>query len=500
MILRPQFKDFKIIGFYLGKIVLGLAIFMVFPLVVAFVIGEIGPLYDFICSFLFCIILGVAAHIFCYTDEDPRWSHGMIVVSLAWMLISFLGAIPLFLSGHFNSFLDAVFEAMSGFTTSGLSLANDTAHMSYAHNLWRHLTHFIGGQGIVVVILTFFMRGASGAFKLYAGEARDERVLPNIRQTARFIWGVSIIYLVLGTICLAVVGMMEGISVHKAFFHGLCIFMAAFDTGGFLPQQQNMIYYHSLPLEIGSMVVMILGSINFRLHYVLWTGQPNEIRRDFEIVTFFMSVMFLTAIVVLGLSRLGIYEGAIMMFRKGFFQVVSAHTGTGFQNVYPIQFMHEWGSLALFGVIFAMALGGCANSTTGGIKALRLGIVAKSFISDVKQFVSPESAVFFQKIRHIKDMILSEKQMRSACMIMLAYICTFFIGGIIGMICGYPFIESFFESTSATGNVGLSCGITSPFMPDALKITYIVQMWAGRLEFISVFALIGFVFAMIKGR
>ena len=85
-------------------------------------------------------------------------------------------------------------------------------------------------------------------------------------------------------------------------------------------------------------------------------------------------------------------------------------------------------------------------------------------------------------------------------MVMLAFISTFFVGGIIGMICGYPFIESFFESTSATGNVGLSCGITSPFMPDALKITYILQRWAGRLEFISVFALIGFIVAIVKGR
>ena len=208
----------------------------------------------------------------------------------------------------------------------------------------------------------------------------------------------------------------------------------------------------------------------------------------------------MTAFVALGLSRLDLYHSSIALFRNGFFQVISAHTGTGFQTIYPVQFMHDWGSLAVFGVMCAMSLGGCVNSTTGGIKALRLGIVGKAFIGDAKYYVSPESAVFFQKIHHIKDMILSEKQMRAACMIMIAYITTFFIGGVIGMLCGYPFVESFFESISATGNVGLSCGITSPDMPDALKITYIVQMWAGRLEFISVFALIGFMVALIKGR
>lgn len=500
MILRPKFIDFKIIGFYLGKIIGGLAIFMAIPMTVSFVIGEINPLFDFITSFLFCVVLALGLNIFCYTEQDPKWSHGMIVVSLSWIIASLVGAVPLFLSGHFNSFLDATFEAMSGFTTSGLTLANDLAHMSYAHNLWRHLTHFIGGQGIVVVILSFFVKGVSGAFRLYVGEARDEKVLPNIRQTARFIWGVSFLYLIIGTIALGFTAMAEGITPHKAFFHGICLFMAAFDTGGFTPQIQNVMYYHSMPIEIVSMMVMVLGSINFRLHYVLWTGQPYEIRRDFEIITFFLTIMCLTAFVALGLSRLDLYHSSVALFRNGFFQTLSAHTGTGFQTIYPIQFIHDWGSLAVFGIICAMSLGGCVNSTTGGIKALRLGIVGKAFINDVKHYVSPESAVFVQKIWHIKDMILSEKQMRAACMVLIAYVSTFFVGGVIGMLCGYPFVEALFESTSATANVGLSCGITSPSMPDALKITYIIQMWAGRLEFISVFALMGFIYALIKGR
>ncbi len=473
---------------------------MAIPLTAAFVIGEINPLFDFITSFLFCVVLGLALNIFCYTEDEPKWSHGMIVVSFSWIVISIISAVPLFLSGHFNSFLDAVFEAISGFTTSGLSLANDLAHMSYAHNLWRHLTQFMGGLGVVVIVLTFFVRGSSGAFRLYVSEARDERVLPNIQKTARFIFGASFLFLILGTAALAISAYAGGMPLHKAIFHGLCVFMAAFSTGGFAPQVQSILYYHNFSFEIITAVIMILGAMNFNLHYVVWTGQFNEVRKDFEVAAFFLSVMALSGLTVLGLTQLGLYDSAAALFRKGFFQLLSAHTSTGFQTIYSTQFVQEWGSLALFGVIFAMSVGGCANSTAGGIKVMRLGIVAKAFINDVKHYVSPESAVFVQKIHHIKDTILTEKQMRVACMVVIAFLFTFFIGGVVGMICGYPFVDSFFESTSAAGNVGLSCGITSPTMPDILKITYMFQMWAGRLEFISVFALIGFILALIKGR
>lgn len=500
MILRPQSKDFKIIGFYLGKIIIGMALFMVIPMAVSFLFKEINPFFDFLISFLFCISIGLVLHISCYTKKDPKWSHGMTVVSSSWVLAALLGAIPLYLSGHWNSFFDSFFDAMSGFTTTGFTLVQDLSHMSYGHNLWRHLMMFIGGQGIVVVILSFFVHGASGAFRLYVGEARNEKVLPNIRQTARFIWTVSFVYLICGTLTLGTIAFAQGMPLGKAMFHGLCIFMAAFDTGGFTPQEQNVMYYHSLPFEIVTMIIMVLGAFNFRLHYTLWTGQRKEIWRNFEVRTLFISILMLFSLVALGLSKMHVYPGVVAMFRKGFYQLISAHTGTGYSTIYSSQFISEWGALSLFGIICAMALGGCLSSTTGGIKALRLGIIARAFANDIKQYVSPESSVFVEKIHHIKEVILTDRQIRSACLITIAYIVIYFMGGVIGMVCGYPFLDSFFESVSASANVGLSCGITQASMPLILKIVYVMQMWIGRLEFISVFALIGFVWVLIRGE
>jgi trk system potassium uptake protein len=131
---------------------------------------------------------------------------------------------------------------------------------------------------------------------------------------------------------------------------------------------------------------------------------------------------------------------------------------------------------------------------------LRLGIIFKALAEDLKRIILPEKAVIVQKFHHIKEIFLIDKQARSALFITLCYIILYFVGAIAGMYYGYPFLESLFESTSAAGNVGLSCGITNIAMPNMLKIVYITQMWAGRLEFMAIFTLVGFIIAIFKGK
>ncbi len=500
MILKPNLKDLKTIGFYLGKIILGLAFTMAIPIIVGLCFGEINPALDFFISIEISVLLGLLLIKICRTDDDLNWMQGMIVVSLSWVIAMILGAIPLYLSGHWKSFLDACFDAMSGFATTGLTLVQNLDHMSYAHNLWRHLIMFLGGQGIVVIALSFFVRGFSGAFKMYVGEARDERIMPNVINTSRFIWMVSIVYLILGTLALGITGMLNGMKPINSFFHGACIFMAAFDTGGFTPQSQNILYYHSIVYEIITIVIMVLGALNFKLHYHLWSGNRKEIFKNIEVITLFITIITTFFLVALGLSQIGSYPQALILFRKGFYQLISGHTGTGFQTIYPQQFLDNWNPLALAGVIIAMALGGAVCSTTGAIKMLRIGIIFKAFKEDLKRIIMPEKAIIIEKFHHIKEMFLEDRLVRSALTISLAYIVLYGIGALVGMFYGYPFLSSLFESTSAAANVGLSCGITSIAMPAALKITYIIQMWAGRLEFMSVFTILGFLYAVLKGK
>jgi trk system potassium uptake protein TrkH len=189
-----------------------------------------------------------------------------------------------------------------------------------------------------------------------------------------------------------------------------------------------------------------------------------------------------------------------MLFRKGFYQLISGHTGTGFQTIYPAEFQSEWNPLAVFGVILAMALGGAVCSTTGAIKMLRVGVIFKALKEDVKRIIMPEHGLIVERFHHIKEMFLEDKQARSALMITLLYILLYLMGAGVGMLFGYSLQDALFESTSAAANVGLSCGVTNAGMPAALKITYIIQMWAGRLEFMSVFTIFGVIWAAIKGK
>jgi len=500
MILKPQLQDLKNIGYYSGKILIGIGLTMLVPMVIGLLFAEINPALDFLIATEITLIIGLILTKLCFTEKDLNWMQGMIVVSLSWLAAMLMAAIPLYMSGHWGSYLDACFETMSGFTTTGLTLVQDLDHLSYAHNLWRHLGPFIGGQGIVVIALCFFVKGVSGAFKMYVGEARDERVLPNVIDSSRFIWLVSIVYLILSTLVLGIIGMANGMRPANAFFHGACIFMAAFDTAGFAPRSQNILYYHSLLFEVITVVIMLLGAMNFNLHYRVWTGDRREIWKNIESRALFIVIVVIFLITLIGLNQIGSYPRVLVMFRKGFYQVISAHTTTGYMTIYARQFIDDWGALALAGIICAMAFGGGSCSTAGGIKMLRLGVIVKALQQDLKRIILPERAVVQQRMRHLKELFLEDKQVRSALLITVAYLALYGIGALVGMFYGYPFVDSLFESTSAAANVGLSCGITAPSMPAGLKVTYIVQMWAGRLEFMSVFTLIGFFVAAIKGK
>jgi len=501
MILKPQLNDIKNIAYYVGKVTIGLGFTMFVPFIMGLVFfKEVNPALDFLLSAEIAVFCGLLLTWVCATDKELNWMQGMVIVSLSWLVAMVLSAIPLTLSGHYKSFLDACFETMSGFTTTGLTLVQDLDHLSYSHNLWRHLGPFIGGQGIAIIALALFMKGSAGSFKVYVGEGRDEKILPNVIHTARFIWLISIVYLVIGTIALGIVGMRIGLKPQNAFFHGACIFMAGYDTAGFAPQSQNILYYHSAIFEIVTIIIMIVGSLNFNLHYQLWKGNRKELVKNIETRTLLLSAMLTFFIVAVGLNKLGVYSNIFTLFRKGFFQLVSGHTTTGYMTIYAQQFIKEWGDLALVGMIIAMALGGCACSTAGGIKMLRVGIIFEALQQDIKKIALPENAIVTQKFHHIKTVFLEDAQARAVLLITMSYITIYVLGALIGVWYGYPFLNSLFESTSAAANVGLSCGITDASMPAILKVTYIIQMWAGRLEFMSVFALFGFLIAAIKGK
>jgi trk system potassium uptake protein TrkH len=304
--------------------------------------------------------------------------------------------------------------------------------------------------------------------------------------------------MVLGVVLFTIAGTMEGMDLGTSIFDGLNFSMSGYGTGGFAPHSQSVLFYHSALYEIIVVIIFLLGSFNFSFHYAVLGGKRREIFKNTEIRTFFVTMTLSTLIIAGLLLFSGVYSSPEILFRKAFFQAASAHTATGFGTVYPAQISVMWPSAALLIMAMAMMLGTCANSTGGGIKAIRVGIIAKSFVREVKKALSPGSAVVTAKFHHVDDVPLTDTIARGAMLIALGYVLLLITGTTITMLHGYGATESVYESASAVANVGLSSGITTPTMPATLKVTYIILMWAGRLEITAVLVLIGFVLLGIR--
>lgn len=490
MIERPVSK-LRPISYYIGIIIMALGATQAIPMLVSLLYAEWHILLVFTITASVTAIIGSALVLFGYKHRSMRlnWGEGMVIAAGAWLVGMLLAALPYYLSGNYLSYLDCCFDVMSGLTTTGLTLIQDLDHISNGINMWRLLLTFIGGQGMVVLALTFLTKDSSGAYKMYAGEAKDERLMPNAISTARRIWTISLLYLVIGSLVMWGAALIAGLSADRAFLHGVWMYMSAWSTGGFAPMTQSVLYYHSAVFEIATIVFFVIGSFNFALHYAVLTGKKAELRKNIETVTFTITVTVLVLITTLGLMRQGVYPDIASMFRKGFYQLISGHTTTGFMTIYAKQFYYEWGDIALFAIIISMLLGGSACSTAGGFKGLRTGIIFNTFKTEVKRMMLPETRVTEQKIHHIRDVVLSDSMVRSAFLIVTAYIVTFVIGTLANMLAGFPFGMSVFEAASVTGNVGLSIGLTSASMPAFLKVIYTGIMWLARLEFMSVLAL-----------
>jgi trk system potassium uptake protein TrkH len=498
MLIRPGPEDFRIVAHSLGRICTIVAVASLLPLTWSILGREWHPFASFLLMLGVFAVIGQVGLWFRPHEDRLDWSHGMVVVALTWLIVPAVGSIPFIFSGHYGSPVDAVFDAMSGLTTTGLSLVQDLDHLAPSLNFWRHLLHFLGGQGIIIAALVLFAGG--GGLTLYYGEARDERILPSVRSTARFIWTVALVHLLVGVATLGVIDhQVLGFEWKRSFFHALMVFFAAFDTGGFAAQSSNLGYYHSAIFEFFAAALMVSGAMSFGVHYALWRGPRRTVFQNLETRTIILTFASTLALTIGGLAATGVFGSVAGLTRQGFFQLLSAHSGTGFSTVPSIE-LATWGGLAFAGLFIAMALGGMGSSTAGGVKALRTGLIVRSVVNQTKQLLLPEGALvrtqYFQSGRRQ----LTPELAQSAMVVALLYVALFLVGAGVALSFGYGVQEALFESVSAGASVGLSVGITEPTMPMLLKLTYMGQMWLGRLEFVAVFALLGFLYAWIRGR
>jgi len=493
-------RDLSTVLHYTGKIIAGFSLLCLIPALSSLIAGEYSVVIDFLISFGAMLTLGAVFTSFFPNGQRPGWMHGMTTAGISWLIAMAAAALPYWLSGHYLSYLDAMFDVMSGLTTTGLVLIQDLDHVSVGINMWRHLLTFVGGQGIIVLALALFSDKSGGGYGFYVGEGKDERLFPSVMNTAKAIWKISLLYLVVGTAVFWLAGIAIGLSPVRAFLHGLWMYMATWSTGGFAPMSQNVLYYHNPLYEGITYVFFTVGSFNFALHAAVLRGNRRELVKNIETISFTLTLSVTLMIVIWGLTKLHVYPDLAALVRKGFYHLASAHTTTGFMTIYPQQFANEWGDTALLAVILAMMIGGSACSTAGGFKGLRVGILFKAVLRETKRLLNPTASIIIQKFRYHGEKSLTDQQIRSAALVVLMYVAIFAFATVAGCLAGFPLVQAAFESASVTGNVGLSIGVTSATIPTGLKLIYIFNMWAGRLEFMAVLASMGFIGVFFKRR
>lgn len=491
MINRLHLSDFRTIAHYLGTLILLIALSMLFPFLLSLFLQE----YDASVEFLFAIgitLLCGSLLLICKIDKGSLdWRQALIITALCWAILSLFGALPLWFSGHYSTFLNAYFESMSAFTTTGLSLVVDLDHMALSMVVWRCVMHLMGGVGVVVIALALGVFGSgAAAASLYQAEAKSTHVMPELRQTSVFIARVTIIIVSVGTIVCFIPCLLMGQEPVRAIISSFCITAASYSTGGLSMQSMGLMHYHCWPLEVIAVILAIFGCVNFMLYGDIFRGRLKLVLKDIEIRTIVLWVTALTVLMALALMFGTYFTDVFAMLRRGLFELCSACFNLGLSTMYSGQLLYGMGTGVVFVLILGMTIAGSMSSISGGIKAYRIGVIAKGVIQIVREALAPDSARPRTFFYYGGRQLVNTDMVSSAMTITLLYVCIYALGAIVAISYGYDGLAAIFESVSAGANDGLSAGITSVGMPVPLEVVYIIEMWLGRLEFIAVFATI----------
>ncbi|MDD2777622.1 MAG: TrkH family potassium uptake protein [Methanocellales archaeon] len=396
----------------------------------------------------------------------------MVISALTWITLAAFGALPYILCGVL-SLEDALFESMSGFTGTGLTMFSSARGVEWLSSgyqsilFWRSLTQWIGGVGVIVLFIAIMVHGVGGAATgLYTAEGRAERIEPSIINTARWIWKVYVAYTFIGIILLCIVGMPLWDSINHA--------MTGLATGGFSIKNLSIASYDSVAVELVLVLIMVFGAISFALHKKLIELKFREIIRSPEIILMALTLLALTLLLTLELKN----------FRIASFSVISALTGTGFANA---ESMELWSDFSKLLIIIPMIMGGGYGSTSSALKLIRCAILLKSIIWLVKKYLLPISAIVPLKVGRT---VIKEEEITMAGLYAFVYLFVLTLCAMVFMSYGHSMVNSFFEVASAQGNVGLSVGLAVPSLMLGEKITLILAMWMGRLEIFPVLILL----------
>ncbi len=488
-----DFSDLRIVLRNVGLLCVVVALMAVGSIPVAVIFREKYALWPLGMTAL--VALGLWAALFWpfRSAGETQLRHGLLIAAFGWLLVSTLGALPLYLVAKrlgntllfpYADFTSAFFESLSGFSGTGLTMALRPDLLPKTLQWWRSLSEWIGGMGVIVVMITILAGPGISAATLYYAEARTEKIHPSVRSTVRTMWWIFGLYTALSALAFFAVGM----PIWEAVNHG----MTGVATGGFSLWPESLGHYRSWSVELVAIFSMLAGAISFVVHYQLLRRGPSALWQDLQTRWLLWGVVLGTGVLGLVLSRTFPTNAA---FRVSAFQFVSALTCTGFQTV-DLGRLSEGGKFLL---TLAMVVGGAAGSTAGGLKMMRLAVLVRGVSWQIRRLVSPPDAVL--PCRFGSECLPPEQAYRKigeAAALFFLWIAFLFLGAFL-LSQFYPagkftLADFLFEVASAQGNVGLSVGITHPGMPTLAKLLLSFHMWLGRLEIIPVLILLRMLF------
>ncbi len=394
-------------------------------------------------------------------------SEGGVIVVLSWLIAMVLGAVP-FAGSCVSGFTCALFESVSGWTTTGLSVV-DVATAPKVILLYRSILQFAGGAGFAIIMLAS-LTGPPG-IGILAAEGRSEQLAPHVRRSAKLVLGIYITYTVIGIAALAVAGM----SWFDAVNHSLC----ALSTGGFSTRMASIGAWNSVSIEAVIIALMILGNLNFLTSYTLLHGRFRAVARNGEVRL--QAFLLPVAVAVLFLCVVqALYPTLGEAIRVAVFESVTSLTTTG----YSITGYSGWPALGWAVIIGLMIIGGGGGSTAGGIKQFRIYALARAVFWEIRRFFKPRTTVGdFYVWQGDQRVFIEDSHIRRIAAFFFSYLVILSLGVCVLAGYGYSLRESLFEFASALGTVGLSVGVTSPAAPSGVLWTEMFGMFFGRLEF-----------------
>jgi trk system potassium uptake protein TrkH len=472
-------SNYKTVFFTLGVLQIILGIFMIIPVLIQIIYSEIDS--SFIGGSIISIIFGILFFLSNLNhDKKLNLHQAFLLTALSWLTIAVFGSLPFIFSTLNLTITDAFFESMSGITTTGSTIIANLEQAPKAILLWRAMLQWLGGIGIIVMAITLMPIMNVGGMQLFKISSNDssEKILPKSKEIAlRLIY----VYLSLTTLCL-ITYKIFGMNFFDSFTHS----MTTIATGGFSNYNDSIGHFNSLPIEISSMIFIILGSLPFIAYIKFLNGDKKIFTTDVQIKSFIKIIFY--SIIILFIYLI-IHNGDIskVNIRAISFNVISILTGTG----YVTGEFDGWGNFPLIFFLTLMFIGGCAGSTTCGIKIFRIQILYLFIVNQLKKIIYPRGIFVIKYDKNNVD----EKFMASIISFIFLYLVIFFLITAFLSLSGLDFITSISGAATSISNVGPGLGsVIGPSgnfssMPDLSKWILSLGMILGRLELFAILVL-----------